>query len=97
MTREEIILLAREAGFSGLLPSEHVDGSGAVWAENENITGELERFVALVAAAEREACAEICAREARHYGKIPDLGHYQQGRGDGATSIEKKIRARGEE
>jgi len=46
--------------------------------------------------AEREACAAICAREARHYGKIPDLGHYQQGRGDGATSIEKKIRARGE-
>ncbi len=47
--------------------------------------------------AEREACAAICAREARHYGKIPDLGHYQQGRGEGATSIEKKIRARGKE
>ena len=67
-------------------------------AESAGITviGEaVWRLCELVAAAEREACAAICAREARHYGKIPDLGHYQQGRGEGATSIEKKIRARG--
>lgn len=86
MTREEIIGLAREAGF--------LVASSSLWvAETEAI----ERFASLVAAAEREACAAICAREARHYGKIPDLGHYQQGRGEGATSIEKKIRARGQE
>ena len=129
MSLEEIIRMAREAGFSGLSPSEHIDGVGAVYASDENITNELERFAHLVAAAEREAmrqdgwrrcavgqnatqhcglleaavvaereaCAAICAREARHYGKIPDLGHYKQGRGEGATSIEKKIRARGQE
>ena len=55
MTRAEIIRRAREAGLSGLLPSEHVDGSGAVYASDENITGELERFAHLVAAAEKEA------------------------------------------
>ena len=58
MTREEIIRMARAAGFSGLLPSEHVDGTGDVWAADENITGEMERFAHLVAAAEREACAK---------------------------------------
>jgi hypothetical protein len=48
MTREDIIRMAREAGFS-----EH-DGI---------VTGgmtDLERFAALVAAAEREACAKVC-------------------------------------
>ena len=67
-----------------------ITGGNPTWEQ-------IHRFAAMVAAAEREECAEICAREARHYGKIPDLGHYQQGRGDGATSIEKKIRARGQE
>lgn len=49
MTREEIIGLAREAGF--------LVASSSLWvAETEAI----ERFAALVAAAEREACAAIC-------------------------------------
>jgi hypothetical protein len=81
MTQEDVIRMAREAGFDDL------------FFFTKDLS--LERFAALVAAAEREECAEICASEARHYGKIPDLGHYQQGRGEGATSIEKKIRARG--
>ena len=51
MTRDEIIKLAREAG---LLPNPEV------YAED------LERFAALVAAAEREACAKVC--EARYMG-----------------------------
>lgn len=52
MDREEIIRMAREAG--GLI--YEVD-----WCfEMEN----LERFAALVAAAEREACASICFQEA---------------------------------
>jgi hypothetical protein len=52
MTKDDIIRMAREAGFesnslgltytSGLLPDL------------------LERFAALVAAAEREACAKVC-------------------------------------
>ena len=51
MTREEIIRLARQAGC--------LVASSSLWfAESEA----LERFVALVAAAEREACAaEIAA------------------------------------
>tara|TARA_R110002126_G_scaffold170180_1_gene319122 strand:- start:135 stop:362 length:228 start_codon:yes stop_codon:yes gene_type:complete len=43
MTREEIIRMAREAGFS------------VTWPETEL---NFERFAALVAAAEREACAK---------------------------------------
>ena len=51
MNREDIIKLAREAGFA------------YSWSE---AAGEaLERFAALVAAAEREACAELCERMAR--------------------------------
>jgi hypothetical protein len=42
MTRDEIIRMAREAGFVGF------DGDN----------GSLRRFAALVAAAEREACAK---------------------------------------
>ncbi|CAB5194846.1 hypothetical protein UFOVP171_31 [uncultured Caudovirales phage] len=44
MTREEIIRLAREAGFSVTWPETVVN---------------FERFAALVAAAEREACAKL--------------------------------------
>ena len=44
MTREEIVRLAREAGFS------------VTWPETEP---NFERFAALVAAAEREACAKL--------------------------------------
>ena len=44
MTREEIIRLAREAGFS------------VSWPET---VPNFERFAALVAAAEREACAVL--------------------------------------
>ena len=44
MTRDDIIRMAREAGFVGM------DGDH----------GALRRFAALVAAAEREACADLC-------------------------------------
>jgi hypothetical protein len=50
MTRDDIIRLAREAGFAGWL------------AETPFVTASFERFAALVAAAEREACAEVCDR-----------------------------------
>jgi hypothetical protein len=47
MTREDIIRMAREAGLTV--------------CRDEWVFGEmLERFAALVAAAEREACARIC-------------------------------------
>ena len=45
MTRDDIIRMAREAGF----------GPSVAWKE---CTPPFERFAALVAAAEREACAD---------------------------------------
>ena len=47
MNRDDIIRLAREAGFAGWL------------AETPFVTASFERFAALVAAAEREACAKL--------------------------------------
>jgi hypothetical protein len=48
MTQEDIIRMAREAGFAG-------------WKCDE---GKIERFAALAAAAERAACADICDQHA---------------------------------
>jgi hypothetical protein len=47
MTRDDIIRMAEEAGWTGL-------------KENVTYVAMLERFAALVAAAEREACAKVC-------------------------------------
>lgn len=46
MTQYDILRLAQEAGFT--------------WEPISNISGPLERFAALVAAAEREQCAKVC-------------------------------------
>ena len=64
MTQDEIIRMAREAGFEvdeGLFPFEA--------AEDKYIGTErtLERFAALVAAHEREACAKVCDDLSAHY------------------------------
>ena len=50
MTRDDIIRMAREAGW--------------FFMEAEMQSRKLERFAALVAAAEREACAQIADAEA---------------------------------
>jgi len=49
MTREEIIRMAREAGLA--------------YGSDEKPLGSVTRFAALVAAAEREACAKVCLEE----------------------------------
>jgi hypothetical protein len=66
--REDVIRLAREAGFN----VKHLYGEDEVceqeyeyWRENPDIgqdviTHTVERFADLVAAAEREACAKVC-------------------------------------
>ena len=63
MTQDEIIRMAREAGFPfnkyGLL---QCDDGGEIDAADI-----LKRFAALVAAAEREACAGICDRFAERH------------------------------
>ena len=50
MNREEVIRMAREAGMTGML------------TDVVTTLDEIERFAALVAAAEREACANVCER-----------------------------------
>ena len=56
MEREDIIRMAREAGFICLFPDEAVNGIGTIYNYNsgdEEITEMMERFAALVAAHER--------------------------------------------
>jgi len=48
MNREDIIKLAREAGLA--------------YGSDEKPLNSVTRFAALVAAAEREACAKVCIR-----------------------------------
>jgi hypothetical protein len=50
MNRDEIIRMAREAGFAI---------QGDMYGEDDAIA-KVERFAALVAAAEREECAKVC-------------------------------------
>lgn len=52
MTQDEIIAMAREAGIWVLDTGEPYDGLSAA---------NFERFAALVAAKEREACAQVCS------------------------------------
>lgn len=53
MNREDVIRMATEAG---LLEPGYIHGN--------TVIAELERFAALVAAAERDACAKVCSDRA---------------------------------
>jgi hypothetical protein len=53
MTKEDIIKMAREACDSDKVDAWH----NRFWTLTQE---ELERFAALVASAEREACAKVC-------------------------------------
>ena len=53
MTRDDIIEAASKAGFE--------TKRDMIWVDQWEITPALTRFAALVAAAEREACAKVCA------------------------------------
>ncbi|NCX56237.1 MAG: hypothetical protein EBW87_03460 [Burkholderiaceae bacterium] len=59
MTRDEIIRMAREAGWPSMA-LDNLPGTGDMHR--------LERFAALVAAAEREACAKVCMEHWLHGG-----------------------------
>jgi hypothetical protein len=92
MTRDDIIRMAREAGFA------------TSWTEAA--CEALERFAALVAAAEREACAKLCDEIAidmwkLYKGRPPYKGDekgrasdFTQGRSAGADDCAEAIRAR---
>ena len=85
MTRDDIIRLAREAGLTL--------SSFCRWSAYSD---DLERFAALVAAAEREACAKVC--EGEQFELTQDvagkngLQHFDAG----CRSCAEMIRARGE-
>ena len=55
MTREEIIALAREVGLVA-----YGEDMGEYRIPASAMHSRLERFAALVAASEREACAKVC-------------------------------------
>jgi hypothetical protein len=55
MNREELIRMARESGAAPYTNRHYPDRTTHTFSPNQ-----LERFAALVAAAEREACAKIC-------------------------------------
>ena len=83
MNRDKILELARTAGgYDGFTsaPSDWDSGDFVISPE------EIERFAALVAAAEREACAEVCET----YTDNSDSDHESHGYGCAAA-----IRARG--
>jgi hypothetical protein len=86
MTREDIIRMAREAGFPDY----------AMGLASEDAWQKTELFAALVAAAEREACAKVCDEKAKRNfpwsSETPSWYHVQA---DWAYVCAKAIRARG--
>ena len=60
MNRDDIIRMAREAG---CVQDKHYKGE-VIFISNDA----LERFAALIAAAEREACAQICEKYYTYFG-----------------------------
>ena len=79
MNRNDIIRMAREAGLC--------DEDGYSYSGN---MPDIERFAALVAAAEREACAEICDQQM-------EWGEINTSMAVAAGNCADLIRARGQE
>ena len=65
MDREDIIRMAREAGFRDT--TTPVVALGVSWEQ-------VQRFAALVAAAEREACAKVCDEKEEIFRKYYTTG-----------------------
>lgn len=81
MNRDDIIRMAREVGLLRV-------GDG--WTEPSRWgADEIERFAALVAAAEREACADICDQ-------YSDIREINTAMGVAAANCADLIRARGD-
>ena len=80
MTPEEIIAMAKEARISEM--GLNIDGS-------IHLLGLFERFAALVAAKERDACAQVCDRMAK------DAALSNRRRCD-ADALARSIRSRGQ-
>jgi hypothetical protein len=78
MNRDDIIRMAREAGWTEYSLKHQVEAQ------------RLERFAALVAAAEREACVEVCDNLIRH-GNVAEV---QQRYNQAYEQCKDAIRAR---
>ena len=92
MDREEIIRMAREAEL--IMETDCT----TPWMEDHDLTPYLERFAALVAAAERRACAEACEEVESRAEELWDKFAYpeDQGMASGARQCAAAIRARGD-
>lgn len=88
MTRDEIVVLARESGFETELFNS-IDGDEVV-VGHIIITDLLEEFVKLIAEKEREKEREACAKIAESF-----YHHIRQYTTD-VPDIEQAIRARGQ-
>lgn len=99
MNRDDVIRMAREAGIDADANHKAVKALGhsvpLPW---------LERFAALVAAAERDACAKVCEEMAQHWSDYKDtallngdvqLSNAASGEPRAANALAELIRARG--
>ena len=66
MTREDVVRMAREAGLY-THPRKQQVRFGLDEFTGDDSTEKIARFAALVAAAEREACAEVCEKQMKSY------------------------------
>ena len=60
MTRDDIIRMAKESGLDSILDDWLHEFTPGNWPKTD--IQELDHFVALVAAAEREGCAVVCEK-----------------------------------
>ena len=94
MKQDEIIEMARQAGFETMLCKGKILG----FDRDGDYTEELEAFAKLVAAKEREACADLCHDEAWKY-KVLAVDKQKVDLNNKAIAcfdLSEKIRARGE-
>ncbi len=96
MSRDDVLRLAREAGLSVTPPRSGQYDGGRLGGDVVS----LERFAALVAAAEREACAKVCDGEASRAlfswsCDIPSNHGFWNGAEQIASGCADAIRARG--
>jgi hypothetical protein len=102
MNQEDIIRMVREAGWSGIYTQwREPDGSPDWTPVKESLTvpvtmEQIERFAALVAAHEREACAKVCEEVESRAEELWDKFAYpeDQGMASGARQCTTAIRAR---
>ncbi len=92
MNREDIIRMAREAGFREPAPSDGCMGLAFDYRDGNDTGASLERFAALVAAAEREACAKVADASIPQHERFDD----QRAAGNTSRAIAAAIRARGQ-